>query len=152
MKKSSAEINKKIEYFMKEVEITKSLSDDVDTQTACIIVDEYNEIVSYGANSLPTGVNKTEKRCSRPDKYKWLHHAERYAIYDCAKRGVSTNGCTMYLMWFPCADCARAIIQSGIKELVCYQPDVGNPKWGEDFVVAKELLEESSVDVKYIER
>ena len=145
-------VDKGIKYFMNEVETVKLLSDDVNTQTACIIVNEYDEIISYGANSLPTGITKSEKRCSRPDKYMWLLHAERNAIYNAARKGVSTNNCTMYLMWFPCADCARGIIQCGIKRLVCYQPDMDNANWGEHFVVAKELLEESDVELIYVER
>ena len=142
--------DREIEYHMKEVESVRLLSDDVNTQTACIIVDDNGDIISYGANTLPKGIKKTTQRCSRPDKYMWLLHAERNAIYNCARKGVSTEGCTMYLMWFPCAACARGIIQSGIKRLVCHPPDMDNPKWGEDFLVAQELLEESDVEIAYM--
>jgi len=58
----------------------------------------------------------------RPAKYRWTEHAERNAIFSAARMGVSIVGATMYLPWFPCAECARAIVQSGIGALVAYQP------------------------------
>ncbi len=55
----------------------------------------------------------------------------------------------MYLPWFPCMDCARAIVQSGIKELVALEPDFGDPRWGEDFKEAIDLFGECGVLVRY---
>jgi dCMP deaminase len=53
-------------------------------------------------------------------KYKWVEHAERNAVYNAARVGVSLKGCTAYLNWepIPCADCTRAFIQAGIIEIV----------------------------------
>lgn len=69
------------------------------------------------------------KRWSRPEKYNWVEHAERNAIYAAAREGVRLDGATMYITAedaktgamrrsFPCNDCARAIIQVGIKTVV----------------------------------
>lgn len=127
-----------------------SWSKDRSTGTGAIIVDGEKDIVSIGYNGFPRRCNDdVDSRHERPAKYMYTEHAERNSIYNCARKGISTNGCTMYLMWFPCAACARAIIQSGISRLVCYRPDMDNTKWGEDFIVAQELLEESSVEVTY---
>ena len=140
-----------IEHYMKEVVLGKSASDDVNTQTSCVIINKVGDIVSRGSNTLPTGIKRTPERCSRPDKRKWLLHAERKGIYTCAKKGISTNGCTMFLMWFPCSDCARGIIESGISTLVCNRPDLEMPTWGDDFKVSLEMLEESSVEIIYMD-
>tara|TARA_R110000868_G_scaffold41826_1_gene142269 strand:+ start:126 stop:566 length:441 start_codon:yes stop_codon:yes gene_type:complete len=130
-----------------------SWSKDRSTGTGAIIVDDHKDIVSIGYNGFPKGSDDdVDARHERPAKYMYTEHAERNAIYNAARKGVSTNNCTMYLMWFPCADCARGIIQSGIKRLVCYQPDMDNANWCDHFIVAKELLEESDVELTYVEK
>ena len=56
----------------------------------------------------------------------------------------------MFLSWFPCADCARAIIQSGIKNLVCIEPNWEDPVWAKDFIMVREMLAETSVVVEFV--
>jgi len=56
----------------------------------------------------------------------------------------------MYLPWFPCVDCARAMVQTGIIELIGTKPDLRDVKWGDDFAVALKMLEEAGVAVRYI--
>lgn len=76
---------------------------------------------SAGYNGFPRNVNDTiEYRHDRPLKYEFTEHAERNAIYNAARVGVPLSGCTLYLNWWPlpCADCARAVIQSGITSVV----------------------------------
>ncbi len=85
----------------------------------------------------------------RPEKYFWVEHAERNAIYNAARAGIPIAGCKMYLPWFPCMDCARAIVQSGIEALVAMEPNVGDPKWGEDFKRAISLFKEAGVAVNW---
>src|SRR5215813_9600258 len=67
-----------------------------------------------------------------------------------ARIGVSLKGCIMYVPWFPCVECAKAIIQSGISELVCYEPDFSEPKWGMEFQVVQEMFGEADLKVRYI--
>jgi dCMP deaminase len=55
----------------------------------------------------------------------------------------------MYLSWYPCADCARAIIQSGIVEVIGIEPDWDHPRWGTDFEVTRTLLYEAGVKVRF---
>jgi dCMP deaminase len=59
-----------------------------------------------------------KKRHERPDKYLWTEHAERNAIYAAARVGIPLKGCVIYVDWIPCADCARAIVQSGITRVI----------------------------------
>lgn len=136
--------------YMEQAKQMAKWSKDRSTLTCAIIVKE-NRIVSTGINGFPNNVNDNiDERHERPAKYLWTEHAERNAIYSAAKFGIATGGCTMYVMWFPCAPCARAIIQSGIKRLVCFKPDKTDKKWGDDFVVAEKLLEESGVEINFI--
>ncbi len=100
-------------------------SKDPMTHVGSVIVDSDNVLVSTGYNSLPRGmeIDRDEKRISRDngEKYFWVEHAERNAIYNAARRGTSLKGCKLYVPWMPCADCARAIIQTGISEVMIHQ-------------------------------
>ena len=137
------------------IELTKTIagwSKDKSIGACAIIADEDNRIVSTGYNGFPSGCNDAiPERHERPAKYLYTEHAERNAVYNAVRIGVSVKNCTMYLMWFPCADCARAIIQSGIKKLVCHKPDLDTPKWGEHFKASLEMFEETGIEVVYVE-
>jgi dCMP deaminase len=89
------------------------------TKTSAIIVGKENEIRSTGFNGFPRGVDESDlSKWEKPEKYFWAEHAERNAIYNAARMGTCINGCTIYVSHFPCVDCARAIIQSGIKNVI----------------------------------
>lgn len=137
-------------FFVKSLKLFSELSDDESRQVASIIVDGNDTIVSYGSNTLPIGVEKTDERISKPNKYTWIGHAERNAIYDAAKRGIKLEGTKMYCSYFPCADCARGIIQSGISELYTTKPDLTHEKWGESWKCALEMFKESGVQINFI--
>jgi dCMP deaminase len=142
-----------IEYFRNIAEQVKLKSKDKKTQIGAVIVGKDNEIVSTGYNSFPRGINDdVEERQERPEKYFWFEHAERNAIYNAARIGVSTKDCTLYLShWFPCADCARGIINAGITKIYCERPD-GNDKsssFTESFKRSEEMLLEAGVEVEY---
>ena len=127
-------------------------SKDNSTKVGAVIVSEENRIISTGYNGMPIGANDSiESRYEKKMKYYFFEHAERNAIYSCANSGVSTKNATIYVQYYPCADCARAIIQSGIKRLVCCsKPDFNHPKWGESWKVADELFNECHVNVEHI--
>ncbi len=123
-------------------------------RVGCVVVGPHKEIRSTGYNGFPRGVNDDvlERHSAETgEKYRWSSHAERNAIYNAARVGVPLQGCVIYVPWYPCVDCAKAIIQSGIAELVAYQPDFGEPKWGRDFEMVEIMLLESGVKVRYIE-
>ena len=139
-----------IGFFKKMVKLVTDLSDDNSRGVGAVIVGEYDTILSYGSNTIPEGVNKTKDRVEKPNKYKWIGHAERNAIYSAAKRGVSLDGSTMYCSYFPCSDCARGIIQSGIIELYTTKPDLTHNKWGKSWECALEMFNESKVKINFI--
>ena len=136
--------------FLRLAEHIGTWSKDRSTRVGCVIVGPHKEIRAIGYNGFPRGTDDDlDARHARPAKYKWTEHAERNAIYNSARAGISIDGCTMYLPWFPCMDCARAIVQSGIATLVAYRPDVSHPTWGEDFRLAITLFEETGVEVRF---
>jgi dCMP deaminase len=96
------------DFMNKAREIAAEHSHDRSTKVGCVIVDRNDEIAVMGVNAFPHGVNRdVPERHERPEKYKWIEHAERNAIYGAAVAGISLAGCRIYLPWFPCMDCAR---------------------------------------------
>lgn len=138
-------------YFMNLARNVAERSKDRSTKVGCVIVGPDNEIRSTGYNGFPRGINDdAEDRHQRPEKYLWTEHAERNAVYSAARVGVPLNGCRAYLPWFPCMDCARALVQAGIVELIATKPDLSDPKWGEDFKRVGTLFGEAGVSVRFV--
>jgi dCMP deaminase len=136
-------------------------SRDGHTHVGSVIVDSDNVLVSTGYNSLPRGIelDEEQKRISREngEKYFWIEHAERNAIYNAARRGTMLKGCKLYVPWTPCADCARAIIQTGISEVIIHKngQDFYNKntagQWVESHNRTIAMFEEAGVNVRYID-
>jgi dCMP deaminase len=109
------------EWFLQGVYWVASKSKDPKTKIGALIVKD-KRIISTGYNGIPSGVDDENKnRHQRPEKYKWYEHGERNAIYAASKYGISTDGALLYTNALPCADCARGIIQSGIKEVYIHK-------------------------------
>lgn len=128
---------------------TQSL--DPSTQNAAVIVRPENfNLAAIGVNNFPPGVNDAPtERWERPLKYSYIEHAERGAIYEAAKMGLSTDGALMVAVWAACADCARAIVCSGVKTLVRHADvhDLGAERWAESIALADGILREGGVTV-----
>jgi dCMP deaminase len=132
-----------------------SWSEDRSRQVGSIVVGPGNEIRATGYNGLPRKVSAhPETRHSRREgeKYLWFEHAERNAIYNMARSGTTSTGCRMYVDSFPCADCSRAIIQTGIVELNSFPPDMEDPTFARHYVAAETMLSESGVAVRLFGR
>jgi dCMP deaminase len=130
-------------------------STEAGRRVGAVIAGPDNEVRSTGFNGFPRGVNETiTERHSRESgaKYWWSSHAERNAIYNAARVGIPLAGCRIYVPWFPCVECAKAIIQSGLVELIAYEPDFADPKWGNEFRAVVEMLNEGRVTVRFIDR
>ncbi len=141
------------EYFLNIAESVKLKSKDRRTQIGAVIVGKDNEIVTTGYNSFPRGINDdVEERQQRPEKYFWFEHAERNAIYNAARIGVSLKNSTIYLTsGLPCLDCARGIVNSGIKVVWCKTECTtkNKEKWVESQMKSQQLLNECGVQVYY---
>jgi dCMP deaminase len=141
------------DYFMNMVYLVAMKSKDENTHIGAVIVGPDKEIRSTGYNSFVRGINDSiPERQIRPEKYFWFEHAERNAIYNAARIGVSTKDCTMYTNGVPCMDCARAVIQAGIKRVVVdKQWDDNNVDvWIEQAKRSLQMFAESGVDISYI--
>ena len=140
------------EYFINIAEQVKLKSKDIKTQIGVVLVGKDNEIVSTGYNSFPRGINDDiDERQERPEKYFWFEHAERNAIYNAARIGVSTLGTTMYMTCdISCADCARGIISAGITKVVFRTSKKEWPEiWKQSAERSIQMFKESGVVVEY---
>ena len=145
------------DYFMTMAYLCAMRSKDTSTHIGAVIVGPDNEVRSTGYNSLPRkvgdDVSMYPERFERPEKYFWMEHAERNAIYNAARVGIPTKGCILYCNGVPCADCARAIIQAGISEVIvdsAWDCDKSE-KWKEHHERALQMLSEGGVKVRYWE-
>lgn len=134
------------EYFMGIAVLSAMRSKDPSTQVGACIVDSDRRILSMGYNGMPRCCSDDNFPWERAEgldsKYLYVCHAELNAILNC-HRG-SVKGCTVYTTLFPCNECAKAIIQSGISEVV-YKED----KYAEsDSVKASKRMFEAA-GVKY---
>ena len=109
------------EYFMGVAVLSGMRSKDPNTQVGACLVSEDHKILSMGYNGFPTGCSDDEfpwEREGEPleNKYFYTTHSELNAILN--YRGGSLEGATIYVTLFPCNECAKAIIQSGIRRIV----------------------------------
>lgn len=110
------------EYFMALAILASYRSKDPNTQVGCCIVDNDNRILSLGYNGFPIGCSDDEfpwdreGKCAYDTKYNYVCHAEMNAILN--YKGNSLKGSKLYVNQFPCNECAKAIIQSGIKQII----------------------------------
>ncbi len=109
------------EYFMGIALMSAKRSKDPSTQVGCCIVNPDKRIMSMGYNGMPAGCDDDEYPWAREGgmldtKYAFVCHAELNAILN--NRSGSLEGCTAYVTLFPCNECAKAIIQSGIKKII----------------------------------
>jgi len=140
--------------FMELAFLVASWSKDPSTKTGAVVVGPDKEIRATGYNGPVRGVNDdVAERLERPTKYDFFEHAERNALYNACLTGVSLKGCVMYATHAPCVDCARAIIQAGIKTVVTNKVviDETTPKntWRDKLCFSAQMFEEAGVE--YIE-
>lgn len=108
------------EYFMGIALLSAKRSKDPSTQVGACIVNKENKIVGVGYNGFPKGCSDDNFPWDREGefletKYPFVMHAEQNAILNSIK---NLSDCTIYVGLFPCHECAKSIIQSGIKEVV----------------------------------
>src|SRR6202451_2262605 len=82
---------------------------------AILVAREGTEIVA--CNTFPAGVRDIEERHAGDGRFVWMEHAERHAIFEAARRGIATAGGWLTTTFFPCIDCARAIVDAGVASL-----------------------------------
>jgi dCMP deaminase len=144
-------------HFLDICNLVATMSKDRSTKTGCVVVRQDNSVASTGFNGFPRGINDDlDERHERPAKYLWTEHCDRNAILTASKHGVSLKDCVMYLTGPPCADCTRAIIQSGICEVVWPTPNQFEDaeawdRWKDNMTVAWTMMDEAGVNYRRVD-
>lgn len=139
------------EYFMGVAKLSSMRSKDDSSQVGACIVNQRNRIVGIGYNGFPIGCSDQEFPWEREGdfldtKYPYVVHAEPNAILNSS---VDLEGSRMYVTLFPCNECAKLIIQSGIKEVVFLSDKYEGTK--ED-IAAKRLFDSAKVSYRKLEK
>ena len=137
------------EYFMGLAHLSALRSKDPNTQVGACIVDQDKKVVSIGYNGMPRGCNDEDFPWEREGgfldtKYAYVVHAELNAILNSPR---PVTGCTLYVSLFPCNECAKAIIQSGIRKIV-YESDKYDG--ADNNVASKKMLKEAGVELQQL--
>lgn len=137
------------EYFMGVASLAALRSKDPNTQVGACIVSDDNKILSMGYNGLPVGCSDDEFPWNREsddpydNKYFYTTHSELNAILN--YRGGSLEGAKIYVTLCPCNECAKAIIQCGIKKVI-----YGDDKYGDTSSVKASKRMMAAAGVEYI--
>ena len=139
------------EYFMGLAILSSERSKDPSTQVGACIVDRSNKIISVGYNGAPIGYDDDKNMTWERDgefldtKYAYVCHSELNAILNSK---CSVKDCKLYVTLFPCNECAKAIIQSGIKEIIYLSDKYDGTK---ENIAAKKMLDTCGVLYKKYE-
>jgi len=117
---------------------------------AILLAHESFQILSTGFNGICRGLNETEERWTRPMKYRWVCHAEMNAIANAARGGVKVENSICVVTMFPCVECCKVLIQSGIDTVVSEKPNLDDERWGEDFKISLEMMQESGMELVFV--
>lgn len=136
------------EYFMGISILSAQRSKDSNTQVGACIVSADNKILSVGYNGMPTGCDDDSMPWEREGdfldtKYPFVCHAELNAILN--RSAVSLQNARIYVSLFPCNECAKAIIQSGIKEVVYWQDKYADT---DGVIASKRMFEMAGVKIR----
>ena len=109
------------EYFMGMAVLSALRSKDPNTKVGAVIVSPDNKVISIGYNGMPRQIDEEKLSWNRGEgldsKYLYVCHAEFNAILN-TRHGEALKGCRLYVTLFPCNECAKACIQTGIKEII----------------------------------
>ena len=139
------------DYFMGVSLLASGRSKDPNTQVGACIVDDQNRILSTGYNGFPQGCSDDEFPWNRDEslgetKYQFVVHAELNAILNA--RGRNVEGTRIYVALFPCNECAKAIIQSGIREVVYLSDKYATQP---NTLISKRMLTSAGVKLRRLE-
>lgn len=138
---------KELDYLRMAYEQASNWSNDPRTQNGAILVKDGN-IIGVGVNKFPNNVKITNERLERPKKYMYMEHAERNAIYDAARYGFSVIDSTLYCPWYCCSDCARGLVQAGVKRVIGHKQvfeAYGDGAWTDSINAGNDILDEGGV-------
>lgn len=137
--------------FMELAKTISTWSKDPSRKVGAVAIGDKGNVLAQGYNGFPRGVNDTDFRLNTRDlKLQLIVHAEMNVIYNATYNGVSLDGATLFVHGLPCcSDCAKGIIQVGIKRVVMPSPTVDS-KWQKSWELSEMMFNEANIEVSYI--
>jgi len=132
--------------------LVSSWSKDPSRCVGAVLVDPVaRTILSVGYNGFPRGVADDDRYNDRETKYNLVVHAEMNAIYNASYIGAKLNGSSLFVHGLPvCAECAKGIVQVGVKEIVMPKQDIPD-HWKDSWNRSMALLDEAGIRIEFIE-
>ena len=140
--------------YVESAEFYSRWSKDPRTKVGAVIIGDQGQEISQGFNGFPRGIHDLPDRLNnRETKKRFVIHAELNAIYNAVHNNASPKDSTIYVHGLPvCHECAKAIIQSGIKRVVYNTPiDPKNTAWFNSTMLALSMFAEVGIEVLYLE-
>ena len=128
-------------------------SKDPSRKIGAVAVGSKGQILSQGFNGFPRGIlDSADRYNDRPTKYKLVVHAEMNVIYNATFNGVSLDGASLYVYGLPvCSECAKGIIQVGIKTVFIYTDEAVPSIWTDSYELTHGIFEEAGVQCEWIQ-
>jgi len=140
------------ERFYEMARLVSTWSKDPSTKVGAVAVNDERRILATGYNGFPRGIDDSEERLyDRAEKYPRVIHAEMNVLMNALYNGVSLRDATLYVSGLPiCADCAKSVIQSGIKRVFVEYPIEYPRTWQDSWnQISKPMFEEAGVEIDY---
>jgi dCMP deaminase len=128
-------------------ENVSSWSKDPSRKIGAVAVGSKGQILSQGYNGFPRGIDDSVERYNdKETKYRYVVHAEMNVVYNATYNGISLDGATLYVTGLPvCSECAKGIIQTGVKRVVMRATDVPE-KWFVSFATTAKMFNEAGIE------
>lgn len=129
-------------------------SKDPSRKIGSVAVGAQGQILAQGYNGFPRGIADSEARLqNREEKYKYVVHAEMNVIYNASLNGVSLKDADLYVYGLPvCSECAKGIIQVGIKRVFILVNDEIPPIWVESWNRTRAMFDEAGVGYSFVQQ
>lgn len=141
-------------YFMKQAYLVAERSKDNRTKIGTLLVRD-NNVISTGYNNFARKVRDLPERYNdRETKYKFVVHSEANSVLTAARIGVSTLNSTCYTFGVPCHECAKTLIQGGIKEIVLHRqwPNMLHSIWVESTKISMTMFKETGITIRFLDK
>ena len=136
--------------FLEMAKLISTWSKDPSTQVGAVAV-RNRTVIAQGYNGFPRGIDDNDRLDNRTVKYMYIVHSEMNAIYNAAENGVSLKGSTIYTVGLPvCHDCAKGLIQVGVKRVVMPERGRLDDKWAVSCADAQSYFDEAGVKWEWI--
>lgn len=134
---------------LREAYTLASRSPDTSTQNGAILYDEKGNFLAAGCNKFTKGMAVNHLILERPIKYTYIEHAERQAIYNFVRKSEKPGSAihTMVATWASCCDCARAIVQCGVKVLIRHVHDDKNGRWVDSIKAGDAIMKAGGIEI-----